>query len=185
MADGTIVYEKPAEAEIAEYWYALETTDKYILKNDTASVEEAQSVNAIVGFYKVDGVDAYLIASDYAGETSKLVDAINYLPAQGKITQRTASIRASGIERATDTDAFEKTYDGTDIFFGQVGVDFNFSTSAVSNVIIGDDVTIANVSAKFDSAYATAKYVVFTASGIAGADAYNYTIAGEKTSVEA
>lgn len=184
MADGTIVYEKPAEAEIAEYWYALETTDKYILKNDTASVEEAQNANAIVGFYKVDGVDAYLIASDYAGETSKLVDAINYLPAQGKITQRTASIRASGIERATDTDAFEKTYDGTDIFFGQVGVDFNFSTSAVSNVIIGDDVTIANFSAKFDSAYATAKYVVFTASGIAGADAYNYTIAGEKTSVE-
>lgn len=184
MADGTIVYEKPAEAEIAEYWYALETTDKYILKNDTASVEEAQNANKIVGFYKVDGVDAYLIASDYAGETSKLVDAINYLPAQGKITQRTASIRASGIERATDTDAFEKTYDGTDIFFGQVGVDFNFSTSAVSNVIIGDDVTIANVSAKFDSAYATAKYVVFTASGIAGADAYNYTIAGEKTSVE-
>lgn len=184
MADGTIVYEKPAEAEIAEYWYALETTDKYILKNDTASVEEAQNANAIVGFYKVDGVYAYLIASDYAGETSKLVDAINYLPAQGKITQRTASIRASGIERATDTDAFEKTYDGTDIFFGQVGVDFNFSTSAVSNVIIGDDVTIANVSAKFDSAYATAKYVVFTASGIAGADAYNYTIAGEKTSVE-
>lgn len=184
MADGTIVYEKPAEAEIAEYWYALETTDKYILKNDTASVEEAQNANAIVGFYKVDGVDAYLIASDYAGETSKLVDAINYLPAQGKITQRTASIRASGIERATDTDAFEKTYDGTDIFFGQVGVDFNFSTSAVSNVIIGDDVTIANGSAKFDSAYATAKYVVFTASGIAGADAYNYTIAGEKTSVE-
>lgn len=184
MADGTIVYEKPAEAEIAEYWYALETTDKYILKNDTASVEKAQNANAIVGFYKVDGVDAYLIASDYAGETSKLVDAINYLPAQGKITQRTASIRASGIERATDTNAFEKTYDGTDIFFGQVGVDFNFSTSAVSNVIIGDDVTIANVSAKFDSAYATAKYVVFTASGIAGADAYNYTIAGEKTSVE-
>ena len=184
MADGTIVYEKPAEAEIAEYWYALETTDKYVLKNDTASVGEAQNANAIVGFYKVDGVDAYLIASDYAGETSKLVDAINYLPAQGKITQRTASIRASGIERATDTDAFEKTYDGTDIFFGQVGVDFNFSTSAVSNVIIGDDVTIANVSAKFDSAYATAKYVVFTASGIAGADAYNYTIAGEKTSVE-
>ena len=184
MADGTIVYEKPADAEIAEYWYALETTDKYILKNDTASVEEVQNANAIVGFYKVDGVDAYLIASDYAGETSKLVDAINYLPAQGKITQRTASIRASGIERATDTDAFEKTYDGTDIFFGQVGVDFNFSTSAVSNVIIGDDVTIANVSAKFDSAYATAKYVVFTASGIAGADAYNYTIAGEKTSVE-
>lgn len=184
MADDTIVYEKPAEAEIAEYWYALETTDKYILKNDTASVEEAQNENAIVGFYKVDGVDAYLIASDYAGETSKLVDAINYLPAQGTITQRTASIRASGIERATDTDAFEKTYDGTDIFFGQVGVDFNFSTSAVSNVIIGDDVTIANVSAKFDSAYATAKYVVFTASGIAGADAYNYTIAGEKTSVE-
>lgn len=184
MADGTIVYEKPAEAEIAEYWYALETTDKYVLKNDTASVEEAQNANAIVGFYKVDGVDAYLIASDYAGETSKLVDAINYLPAQGKITQRTASIRASGIERATDTIAFEKTYDGTDIFFGQVGVDFNFSTSAVSNVIIGDDVTIANVSAKFDSAYATAKYVVFTASGIAGADAYNYTIAGEKTSVE-
>lgn len=184
LSDGTIVYEKLEEAEIVEYWYALEATDKYVLKSDTASVEEAQNANAIVGFYKVGGVDAYLIDSDYTGTTSKLDDAINYLPAQGEITQRTASIRASGIERAADTNAFEKVYDGTDIFFGEVGVDFNFSTSAVSNVIIGDDVTIANVSAKFDSAYATAKYVVFTASGIAGADAYNYTIAGEKASVE-
>ena len=193
MADDTIVYEKPsAGVEVTEYWYALETTKYYV-----AATNENRTAykDAIVGFYKVNGMDALMLESAY-GEANigsgdenikafdASVDAINYLPAQGEITQRTASIRASGIERATDTNAFEKTYDGTDIFFGQVGVDFNFSTSAVSNVIIGDDVTIANVSAKFDSAYATAKYVVFTASGIAGADAYNYTIAGEKTSVE-
>lgn len=193
LKDGTIVYEKPlAGVEVTEYWYALETTRYYVAATNE---NRTKYKDAIVGFYKVNGLDALMLERAYGDanigsgdENIKAfdasVDAINYLPAQGKITQRTASIRASGIERATDTDAFEKTYDGTDIFFGQVGVDFNFSTSAVSNVIIGDDVTIANVSAKFDSAYATAKYVVFTASGIAGADAYNYTIAGEKTSVE-
>lgn len=193
LKDGTIVYEKPlAGVEVTEYWYALETTRYYVAATNE---NRTKYKDAIVGFYKVNGLDALMLERAYGDanigsgdENIKAfdasVDAINYLRAQGKITQRTASIRASGIERATDTDAFEKTYDGTDIFFGQVGVDFNFSTSAVSNVIIGDDVTIANVSAKFDSAYATAKYVVFTASGIAGADAYNYTIAGEKTSVE-
>ncbi|HCH92319.1 MAG TPA: hypothetical protein DE061_01310, partial [Clostridiales bacterium] len=39
-----------------------------------------------------------------------------------------------------------------------------------------------DVSAKFDSAYSNAKYIVFTASGITGKDAYNYTIEGESVS---
>lgn len=193
LKDGTIVYEKPsAGAEVTEYWYALETTRYYV-----AATNENRTAykDAIVGFYKVNGLDALMLERAYGDanigsgdENIKAfdasVDAINYLRAQGKITQRTASIRASGIERLADATAFEKIYDGTDIFYGEAGKDFNFTASAVSNVMIGDDVTIANVSAKFDSAFTTAKYVVFTASGIAGADAYNYTIAGDKASVE-
>lgn len=193
LKDGTIVYEKPsAGAEVTEYWYALETTRYYV-----AATNENRTAykDAIVGFYKVNGLDALMLERAY-GEANigsgdenikafdASVDAINYLRAQGKITQRTASIRASGIERLAAATAFEKIYDGTDIFYGEAGKDFNFTASAVSNVMIGDDVTIANVSAKFDSAFTTAKYVVFTASGIAGADAYNYTIAGDKASVE-
>lgn len=193
LKDGTIVYEKPsAGVEVTEYWYALETTRYYV-----AATNENRTAykDAIVGFYKVNGLDALMLERAY-GEANigsgdenikafdASVDAINYLRAQGKITQRTASIRASGIERLAAATAFEKIYDGTDIFYGEAGKDFNFTASAVSNVMIGDDVTIANVSAKFDSAFTTAKYVVFTASGIAGADAYNYTIAGDKASVE-
>lgn len=193
LKDGTIVYEKPsAGVEVTEYWYALETTRYYV-----AATNENRTAHkdAIVGFYKVNGQDALMLERAY-GEANigsgdenikafdASVDAINYLRAQGKITQRTASIRASGIERLAAATAFEKIYDGTDIFYGEAGKDFNFTASAVSNVMIGDDVTIANVSAKFDSAFTTAKYVVFTASGIAGADAYNYTIAGDKASVE-
>ena len=193
LKDGTIVYEKPsAGVEVTEYWYALETTRYYV-----AATNENRTAykDAIVGFYKVNGQDALMLERAY-GEANigsgdenikafdASVDAINYLRAQGKITQRTASIRASGIERLAAATAFEKIYDGTDIFYGEAGKDFNFTASAVSNVMIGDDVTIANVSAKFDSAFTTAKYVVFTASGIAGADAYNYTIAGDKASVE-
>ncbi len=193
LKDGTIVYEKPlAGVEVTEYWYALETTRYYV-----AATNENRTTykDAIVGFYKVNGLDALMLERAY-GEANigsgdenikafdASVDAINYLRTQGKITQRTASIRASGIERLASATAFEKIYDGTDIFYGEAGKDFNFTASAVSNVMIGDDVTIANVSAKFDSAFTTAKYVVFTASGIAGADAYNYTIAGDKASVE-
>ena len=193
LKDGTIVYEKPlAGAEVTEYWYALETTRYYVAATNE---NRTKYKDAIVGFYKVNGLDALMLERAY-GEANigsgdenikafdASVDAINYLRAQGKITQRTASIRASGIERLADATAFEKIYDGTDIFYGEAGKDFNFTASAVSNVMIGDDVTIANVSAKFDSAFTTAKYVVFTASGIAGADAYNYTIAGDKASVE-
>lgn len=193
LKDGTIVYEKPlAGVEVTEYWYALETTRYYV-----AATNENRTAykDAIVGFYKVNGLDALMLERAYGKanigsgdenikEFDASVDAINYLRAQGKITQRTASIRASGIERLAAATAFEKIYDGTDIFYGEAGKDFNFTASAVSNVMIGDDVTIANVSAKFDSAFTTAKYVVFTASGIAGADAYNYTIAGDKASVE-
>lgn len=193
LKDGTIVYEKPlAGAEVTEYWYALETTRYYVAATNE---NRTKYKDAIVGFYKVNGLDALMLERAYGDanigsgdENIKAfdasVDAINYLRAQGKITQRTASIRASGIERLADATAFEKIYDGTDIFYGEAGKDFNFTASAVSNVMIGDAVTIANVSAKFDSAFTTAKYVVFTASGIAGADAYNYTIAGDKASVE-
>lgn len=193
LKDGTIVYEKPlAGAEVTEYWYALETTRYYVAATNE---NRTKYKDAIVGFYKVNGLDALMLERAYGDanigsgdENIKAfdasVDAINYLRAQGKITQRTASIRASGIERLASATAFEKIYDGTDIFYGEAGKDFNFTASAVSNVMIGDDVTIANVSAKFDSAFTTAKYVVFTASGIAGADAYNYTIAGDKASVE-
>ena len=103
-------------------------------------------------------------------------DEINYLRGEGKITQREVYIRANGIERKAGSTAFEKTFDGTDKFFGELNTDFDYNSTAVANVVTGDDVTIKSVTAKFDSAYANAKYVVFTASGIDGKDAYNYTI---------
>ncbi len=190
VVDGAVCYDEPAEGTtVSEYWYALDTTKYYV-----AATDENRSTykGHIVGFYKNNGADVLMLEKTYAEDNfasddaiksfGDTADEINYLRGEGKITQRSVYIRANGIERSETATAFEKYYDGTDKFFGQKGSDYQYSASAVANVIIGDDVTIAAVSAKFDSAYANAKYVVFTASGIAGEDAYNYTIEGTTVS---
>lgn len=201
VADGIVSYGAPAAGiEADEYWYALDTTKYYV-----AATDENRTAFAghIVGFYKHNGADVLMLERTYGkanyvgneaangiksfGETA---DEINYLHGEGKITQRSVYIRANGIEKNSTSKAFEKYYDGTDKFFGvgkhEVGAgkdyDYQYAAGAVANVILGDDVTIADVSAKFDSAYSNAKYVVFTASGITGKDAYNYTIEGKTVS---
>lgn len=198
VADGIVSYGAPAAGiEADEYWYALDTTKYYVAATDE---NRTAYEGNIVGFYKHNGNDVLMLEKTYAeknfasddaiksfGETA---DEINYLRGEGKITQRSVYIRANGIEKNSTEKAFEKYYDGTDKFFGvgkhEVGegkdYDYQYTAGAVANVILGDDVTIADVSAKFDSAYANAKYVVFTASGITGKDAYNYTIEGKTVS---
>lgn len=169
---------------VDEYWYNLETTKYFV----AATPENKETYkDAIVGFYKNGTDDVYMLDKAYAeGRTDtaigKLDDEINYLQGEGKITQRSVYIRANGITRKADSDKFTKVYDGTDKFFGVLGTDFEYNATAVANVVSGDSVEIANVSAKFDSAYTNAKYVVFTASGITGDDAYNYTIEGKAVS---
>lgn len=198
VVDGAISYGAPAEEiQADEYWYALDTTKYYVAATDE---NRTAYEGHVVGFYKHNGNDVLMLEKTYAednfasddaiksfGETA---DEINYLHGEGKITQRSVYIRANGIERNANSKAFEKFYDGTDKFFGvgkhEVGegedYDYQYTAGAVANVILGDDVTIADVSAKFDSAYSNAKYVVFTASGITGKDAYNYTIEGKTVS---
>ena len=201
VVDGAISYGAPAEGiEADEYWYALDTTKYYVAATDE---NRTAYEDHIVGFYKHNGNDVLMLEKTYGeanyvnnedangiksfGETA---DGINYLHGEGKITQRSVYIRANGIEKNSTSEAFEKYYDGTDRFFGvgkhEVGegedYDYQYTAGAVANVILGDDVTIADVSAKFDSAYSNAKYIVFTASGITGKDAYNYTIEGESVS---
>ncbi len=201
VVDGAISYGAPAEGiEVNEYWYALDTTKYYVAATDE---NRTAYEDHIVGFYKHNGNDVLMLEKTYGeanyvnnedangiksfGETA---DEINYLHGEGKITQRSVYIRANGIEKNSTSEAFEKYYDGTDRFFGvgkhEVGegedYDYQYTAGAVANVILGDDVTIADVSAKFDSAYSNAKYIVFTASGITGKDAYNYTIEGESVS---
>ncbi len=198
VVDGNAVYSEPADATtISQYWYALDTTKYYVAATDA---NRTAYKDHIIGFYKYNGADVLMLEKEYGkanyvsnedangikslGDTA---DEINYLRGEGKITQRSVYIRANGIERSENATAFEKYYDGTDKFFGkgkhEVGAgeayDYQYSASAVANVVFGDNVTIAAVSAKFDSVYANAKYVVFTASGITGDDAYNYTIEGK------
>ncbi len=201
VVDGDVVYSEPAEGTtVSEYWYALDTTRYYVAATDE---NRTTYKDYIVGFYKNNGADVLMLERTY-GEANYVsneaangiksfgdtADEINYLRGEGTITQRSVYIRANGIERSATATAFEKYYDGTDKFFG-VGkhevaageaYDYQYSSSAVANVVVGDDVTIASVSAKFDSAYTNAKYVVFTASGITGDDAYNYTIEGTTVS---
>ena len=198
VVDGAISYGAPAEGiEADEYWYALDTTKYYVAATDE---NRTAYEGHIVGFYKHNGNDVLMLertygADNYASDEAikslgETADEMNYLRGEGKITQRSVYIRANGIEKNSTSKAFEKYYDGTDRFFGigkhEAGegedYDYQYTAGAVANVILGDDVTIADVSAKFDSAYSNAKYVVFTASGITGKDAYNYTIEGKTVS---
>ena len=197
VVNGEVFFGTPGAGveNIEEYWYNLETTKYYIEATETENIAAAKNANAIVGFYKFGSQGVYMVSKQYALNDDSTVksdlgvksfgdkeDEINYLRGEGKITQREVYIRANGIERKSGSTAFEKTFDGTDKFFGELNTDFDYNSTAVANVVTGDDVTIKSVTAKFDSAYANAKYVVFTASGIDGKDAYNYTIEGKTVS---
>ncbi len=197
VVNGEVFFGTPGAGveNIEEYWYNLETTKYYIEATETENIAAAKNANAIVGFYKFGSQGVYMVSKQYALNDDSTVksdlgvksfgdkeDEINYLRGEGKITQREVYIRANGIERKAGSTAFEKTFDGTDKFFGELNTDFDYNSTAVANVVTGDDVTIKSVTAKFDSAYANAKYVVFTASGIDGKDAYNYTIEGKTVS---
>lgn len=197
VVNGEVFFGTPGAGveNIEEYWYNLETTKYYIEATETENIAAAKKANAIVGFYKFGSQGVYMVSKQYALNDDSTVksglgvksfgdkeDEINYLRGEGKITQREVYIRANGIERKAGSTAFEKIFDGTDKFFGELHTDFDYNSTAVANVVTGDDVTIKSVTAKFDSAYANAKYVVFTASGIDGKDAYNYTIEGKTVS---
>lgn len=197
VVNGEVFFGTPGAGveNIEEYWYNLETTKYYIEATETENIAAAKNANAIVGFYKFGSQGVYMVSKQYALNDDSTVksdlgvksfgdkeDEINYLRGEGKITQREVYIRANGIERKAGSTAFEKIFDGTDKFFGELNTDFDYNSTAVANVVTGDDVTIKSVTAKFDSAYANAKYVVFTASGIDGKDAYNYTIEGKTVS---
>ena len=197
VVGGEVFFGTPSESveNIEEYWYGLESTKYYIEATDNDNIVAAKNANAIVGFYKFGSKDVYMVSKQYALNADSSVkselgiesfgdneDEINYLRGEGKITQREVYIRANGIERKTGSAAFEKIFDGTDKFFGELNTDFDYNSTAVANVVTGDTITLKSVTAKFDSAYANAKYVVFTASGIDGKDAYNYTIEGKAVS---
>lgn len=197
VVGGEVFFGTPSESveNIEEYWYGLESTKYYIEATDNDNIVAAKNANAIVGFYKFGSKDVYMVSKQYALNADSSVkselgiesfgdneDEINYLRGEGKITQREVYIRANGIERKTGSAAFEKIFDGTDKFFGELHTDFDYNSTAVANVVTGDTITLKSVTAKFDSAYANAKYVVFTASGIDGKDAYNYTIEGKAVS---
>ncbi len=179
--NGVHYYEVPANsAVVTAYYYRLRTVSKYI---DDADKTVAKDY--IVGRYKVNGEEVYLVSDDYTGNTKNLDAPMTYLAGKGKINQRGVYITANSIAKL-DTDVankmYNKQYDGTTKFYGTIdGTNpatdaYRLTSTGIANVIKGDDVHIANVSAEYNSAYTNAMYVVFTASGLDGKDADNYTI---------
>ena len=177
--DGVHYYPQSVPATATAYYYSLRTVSKYV---DDADYEDAKDY--IVGRYKVNGVEVYLVSDDYAGGKD-LGETMTYITGKGKINQRGVYITANSIEKLGTEVAekmFKKQYDGTTKFYGTIeGTDaatdaYRLTSTGIANVIKGDDVHIANVSAEYNSAYTNAMYVVFTASGLAGKDADNYTI---------
>lgn len=178
--DGVHYYPQSVPATASAYYYRLRTVSKYV---DDADKTVAKDY--IVGRYKVNGEEVYLVSDDYTGTAKNLDAPMSYLTGKGKINQRGVYITANSITKL-DTDVankmYNKQYDGTTKFYGTVqGTNpatdaYRLTSTGIANVIKGDDVHVKNVSAEYNSAYTNAMYVVFTASGLDGADADNYTI---------
>lgn len=175
------------EGKVANYYYALETTQKYILASSTDKLATAIADNAIVGFNIIGGKDVYMLASDYTGDEytgegnyydGELAEALAYVYGEGTVTKRVVRISSSGIQKAVDSSAFTKQYDGTAKFTGVNGIDYFVTSAAVSNVIEGDEVLIESVTAMYESVRVGSTNVVFTISGITGKDRSNYTEVG-------
>lgn len=186
---GTMHYYEKAESadDVAAYYYRLPTTTKYISISNKDAIAEARNAGAIVGYYGNVGSRAYVVKDDYTGSGVLTMDEITYINAIGKITQRAVQIRADGIRKTNNATAFEKEYDATTKFFGTRGenvdsnADYYYIEGSVSSVVGDDDVEIEDVFAEFDSMSTNAMYVVFTASGIRGEDAYKYTVSANAT----
>lgn len=178
--DGVHYYPQSVPATASAYYYRLRTVSKYV---DDADKTVAKDY--IVGRYKVNGEEVYLVSDDYTGTAKNLDAPMSYLTGKGKINQRGVYITANSITKL-DTDVankmYNKQYDGTTKFYGTVqGTNpatdaYRLTSTGIANVIKGDDVHVKNVSAEYNSAYTNAMYVVFTASGLDGTDADNYTI---------
>ena len=185
--DGIHYYPQSVPATASAYYYRLRTVSKYV---DDADKTVAKDY--IVGRYKVNGEEVYLVSDDYTGTAKNLDAPMSYLTGKGKINQRGVYITANSIAKL-DTDVankmYNKQYDGTTKFYGTVqGTNpatdaYRLTSTGIANVIKGDDVHVKNVSAEYNSAYTNAMYVVFTASGLDGTDADNYTIESSNSGV--
>lgn len=178
--DGIHYYPQSVPATASAYYYRLRTVSKYV---DDADKTVAKDY--IVGRYKVNGEEVYLVSDDYTGTAKNLDAPMSYLTGKGKINQRGVYITANSIKKL-DTqvadEMYNKQYDGTTKFYGtRQGTNpatdaYILTSTGIANVIKGDDVCIKDVKAEFNSADTNAMYVVFTASGLDGTDADNYTI---------
>ena len=185
--DGIHYYPQSVPATASAYYYRLRTVSKYVDDADKTVAKEY-----IVGRYKVNGEEVYLVSDDYTGTAKNLDAPMSYLTGKGKINQRGVYITANSIAKL-DTDVankmYNKQYDGTTKFYGTVqGTNpatdaYRLTSTGIANVIKGDDVHVKNVSAEYNSAYTNAMYVVFTASGLDGTDADNYTIESSNSGV--
>ncbi len=164
-------YQMTDEREGVTFYYPLPSTNKYV-----ESVTDAVK-DYVVGAYKLDGALVYIVSNDCEdASVLTLAKPVTYIMAEGKITQRLVRIKADGIKPIEGTTAFTKKYDATNKFFGVRDVDYEYVEGSIANVIAGDVVDIAHITAEYDSASTNALYVLFSATGIAGKDAYKYTI---------
>lgn len=184
--DGGVIYygEKYNGGGNVVYYYALPTADKYISSEEYKTLSE-ENKKFVAGAYVLDGKVVYLMDSSYTGTAKPLGSTLTYVTGYGKINQRAVSVSPSMITITNDA-VRSKLYDGTKKFFGVerdeangIEGDYYYTQGGIIGNIEGDDVHITGVVAEFETAYTTANYIVFTPSGIDGADKDNYRIDGK------
>jgi len=179
----------PDGTEVQCYYYNLPTADKFINLTSTALLDAAKAADAIAGYFELNGVKGYAIKSGYSGSYDSNMAPMTYFSAEGMILQKTISIASDGVKMTEGSTAFTKMFDGTNIFFGKRRTvddgghvvdpgDYYYDTNSITGIIEGDDIRIKDITGEFDDFSTTANYVVFTVSGIDGADVNNYRVDG-------
>ncbi len=176
--DGKVVYVYDTQEVTGAdcYYYPLEQTTKYIVDSveNAENIQSAKDAGAFVGAYYNGATSVYLVKESFTGTISgNLDEAVTYMTGASGIMQK-RQISISKVEKIID-DKFTKLFDGTDKFYGVNGTDYRYDASNIINMIKGDDITIAGVEARFDSVNAGVCSVLFSATGVAGADKNNYT----------
>lgn len=137
-----------------------------------ANYHQAELDDAFVGFYiNSDGKEVYYVTDDYSGAYQTAAEAMKYSNnAYGRIRKKVAVINEV---TKLNADVFTKQYDGTTKFYGVAGVDYTYNEDNIG--LVGDDLYIVGVVAKFEKSTVGTVYVSFEAESLGGADADNYS----------
>lgn len=131
------------------YYYPIATEQMYVLtRAEYNALAVKPAAEYVIGTYTRAGKTYYIIHKDAAIDGHSTVAVNVDESAVGNITPKTVTI---AVEKMDDTTAFDKDYDGTKVFGGVLGTDYQISTAG--GFIGADNTKVTLDTSKYTVAY--------------------------------